>query len=173
MNDNKKVTYVLNNTRFIFRPNFAGDPSKDKFGSATRKATIVIPDKALADEMTANGINVKVLEPRDATEEPVYFVTIIANFNSRVAPKMYLVSNGGEPVLLDEDTVGEIDNSYVTNVNASLNPWFNENTGKTSLYIRTMYVELEVEDDPFAGMYKGRAVAAGAEADDGDYLPFS
>ena len=170
MNDNKKVTYVLNNTRFIFRPNFAGDSTKDKFGSTTRKATLVIPDKNMADEMLANGINVKVLDPRDATEEPVYFVTVIANFNSKVPPKMYLVSGGNEPVLLDEDTVGEIDNSYVLNVNASLNPWFNENTGKTSLYIRNMYVELEVDDDPFASLYRNRTVDG---VQDEDCIPFS
>ena len=34
----------VENTRFIFNTNFSGDPNRDKYGSAERKANLVIPD---------------------------------------------------------------------------------------------------------------------------------
>ena len=122
MNNDERISYVLKNTRFIFRPNLSGDPSADKYGSTTRKATIVVPDSSMVEDMLTRGINVKLLPPRNETEEPVHFVTAIANFDSRIPPRIYLVSGNNPARLLNEETVGEIDNVYVLNVNASLNP---------------------------------------------------
>jgi hypothetical protein len=60
------------------------------------------------------------------------------------------------PVLLDENSVGVVDKCYVLRVNVALNPYENPKTGIKSMYIRTMYVEQDVADDPFAHMYANR-----------------
>lgn len=39
---------IVENGKFIFDTNFAGDPKKDRFGSDERKANLVIPDIDLA-----------------------------------------------------------------------------------------------------------------------------
>lgn len=146
----------IENTKFIFQTNFSGDPDRDRFGSDARKANIIIPDPLLARELSEDGFNVKETKPKPGEEDgfiPTYFVPINVNYDTQWPPKIYLVSGGSEPVLLDEDSISAIDNCYVLNVNVVLNPYYNKITGRSSLYVRTMYVEQDIEDDPFADRY--------------------
>lgn len=147
---------TVENTRFIFNTNFAGDPRADKFRSDERKGNIVLPEH-LALELRADGFNVRETLPRegDGPEfEPEYYIVVKANYGSKYPPKIYMVAGeGAEPVLLHESSLVEIDRMRVKNVNVVLNPYENPNTGKRSLYIRTMYVEQAVESDPFAARY--------------------
>lgn len=146
----------LENTNFIFRTNFSGDPERDSFGSDARRANIIIPDHMLARELIDEGFNVKATKPKPGEEEdfvPTYFVAVKVNYDTDWPPKIYLVSGNSQPVLLDKETIEEIDKCYVLNVNAILNPYENARTGAKSLYVRTMYVEQDIEDDPFAHRY--------------------
>lgn len=149
-----KKLISVENTRFIFRTNFAGDPTMDKFGSPQRKGNVVI-DKELADELAANGFNVKETVPKDGEEdgfEPEYFVSVIVNLNSNFPPTIKWVSGDNPPVDLDEDSIGIIDRSRISNVDVVLNP--HEYTeGKFTLYVRTMYVTQDLDADPFAAKY--------------------
>lgn len=145
----------VDNTRFIFHTNFSGDPKQDRFGSTTRKGNIILP-KELADELASEGFNVKETTPREGEEEdfePTYFISVTANYASKFPPKIYIVVDG-KPVLLNEETVGEIDHVFVANVNLVCNKFTNQATGKSSLYIRTMYVEQNLDDDPYADLYR-------------------
>lgn len=149
----------IENTNFIWRTNFSGDPERDSFGSDARQANIIIPDPDMAMELLEDGFNVKQTKPKEGEEEgftPTYFVTIKVNYDTNWPPKIYLVSGDAEPVLLDEESIDILDKSYVLNVNAILNPYQNPRTGRSSLYVRTMYVEQDVEDDPFAHRYARR-----------------
>lgn len=149
---------TIENTRFIFMTNFSGDPARDNFGSTARKANLVIPDPEVARILAEEGFNVKSTKPKPGEEEgfvPTNFIAVHANYNTEsefLKPKIYLVSNG-QAVLLDEDTVSNIDHAYVLNVNAVLNKSQNKVTGRKSLYIRTMYVEQDISNDPFASRY--------------------
>jgi hypothetical protein len=152
----EKKLINIENTKFIFPTNFSGDPARDRFGSDARRATIIIPTEKQAFELMDMGVNVKQTKPRPGEEEdyvPVYYAPIRINYNTNWPPKIHLVSGNAMPVLLDEESVGAIDNCYVLNVNTVLNPSFNKNTGRTSLYVEVMYVEQEVERDPFAHRY--------------------
>ena len=151
----KKLIYI-ENTKFIFRTNFSGDPDRDSFGSEARKANIIFPDYMQARELIDAGFNVKATKPKEGEEEefvPTYFVSINVNYDTNWPPKIYLVSGESEPVLLDSESVGILDKCYVLNVNVVLNPYTNQRTGRSSLYVRTMYVEQDTEDDPFAHRY--------------------
>lgn len=146
----------IENTRFIYQTNFSGDPERDRFGSDARRANLIIPDHIQAAELRDAGFNVKQTKPKPGEEEdfiPTYFVAVNANYDTDWPPKIYLVSGEAEPRLLDEDSVGIIDKCYVLNVNAVLNPYCNQRTGRNSLYVRTMYVEQDLEEDPFASRY--------------------
>lgn len=152
----KKPLIHIEDTKFIFATNFSGDPARDNFGSDARKATIIIPTEKQAMELRDMGVNVKQTKPKpDEGDDyiPTYYTAIRVNYNTNWPPKIYLVSGDAMPVLLDEESVCAIDNCYVLNVNAVLNPSRNPKTGRTSLYVRTMYVEQEVEADPFAHRY--------------------
>lgn len=149
---------TIENTNFIFMTNFSGDPARaGKYPSTTRKGNILIPDIEQARELIDAGFNVKTTKPREGEEEgfiPKYFVGVTANYNGKYPPRVYLVSGDNPPLLLDEETVGQIDTIPVDNVNVVLNPW--EGPNGMSLYIKTMYVEQGLEDDPFAARYARR-----------------
>ena len=148
----------IENTRFIFMTNFSGDPERDRYGSDARRANIIIPDEDMARDLLNEGFNVKTTKPRPGSDEedfvPEYYVSIKVNYDSDWPPRIFLVAGDAEPVLLDEDTVSEIDRCYVRNVNVVLNPYHNKRTGNSSLYVRTMYVEQDLDDDPFAHRYR-------------------
>lgn len=146
----------IEDTNFIWRTNFSGDPERDSFGSTARVANIIIPSQTQAEELIAAGFNVKQTKPKDGEEEgfePTYFVSIKVNYDTDYPPRIYLVSGDADPLLLDEESVDILDRCYVLNVNATLNPYVNPRTGRSSLYVRTMYVEQDIEDDPFASRY--------------------
>lgn len=155
---NELQTIYIDDTNFMhWGTNFAGDPRRSKFGSSTRTANIIIPDEDLALRLLDEGFNVKKTSPRDGEEEgyeSLYHTPIIAKYEAKYPPKIYLVSGDAEPVLLDSETVGEIDQISVKRVRVSLNPYHNPNTGKLSLYIRVMYVEQDCESDPYAKYYR-------------------
>lgn len=144
-------------TRFIFATNFSGDPARDNYRNDERKGNIVIPSYEQAQALIDEGFNVRETTPREGEEEgfePTYFIAAKLNYDSQWPPKVYLVAGDAEPRLLDEDSVGEIDVNHVVNVNVTCNPYNNARTGRKSLYIKTMYVEIDVEDDPFAARYR-------------------
>lgn len=149
----------IENTNFIFKTNFSGDPERDTFGSDARKASIIIPSETQATDLLNMGVNVKRTKPKPGDEEefePTYYVSVNVNYDTNWPPKIWLVSGDSEPQLLDEESVGIIDKCYVLNVNAVLNPYTNQRTRRTSLYVRTMYVEQDIEDDPYAARYFNR-----------------
>lgn len=146
----------IEDTNFIWMTNFSGDPERDRFGSDARKANVVIPDPDMAMDLLEQGFNVRQTKPKPGEEEdfiPTYFVSISVNYDTDWPPKIYLVSGDADPVELNEDTIDILDKCYVLNVNVVLNPYHNPRTNKKSLYVRTMYVEQDIEDDPFAHRY--------------------
>lgn len=150
----------IDNTKFIFKTNFAGDPNADSYGSRTRKGNIIIPEH-IAQELLDRGVKVRSTRPRPGEEEgfvPRYYVSIIVNYDSEVAqsrpPRVYLVNERNVPVLLDASTIGDIDHVYVMNVRVVLEVSFNRRYNKTLLYVRTMYVEQDVDVDPYASQYQ-------------------
>jgi hypothetical protein len=157
MNDSRLV--VLEDTKFIFKTNFAGDPNEDRFRSTKRRGNIIIPDIEMAQALLDAGFKVKATKPRPGEEEefvPTFYVSVTLNYDSPWPPEVYLVSPGAAPVLLDADSVGVVDKAYVLRVRVALNPYENPTTGIKSLYIRTMYVEQDVGNDPFAHIYADR-----------------
>lgn len=153
----------IENTRFIFETNFSGDPRRDTFGSTMRKANIIIPTKEQADDLAAAGFKVKCTKPHEGEEEgfiPRYFVPIIAGYRNRFGepvkypPRIYIVCGDTDPELLNEDNVSRIDEILVSNVNVTLNPRHDEEKDTHTLYIRNMYVEQDIDDDPYAARYR-------------------
>lgn len=147
---------MLEDTNFIYTTNFSGDPERDRFGSDARKANVIIPTYEQAMQLMNEGFNVRQTNPPAGEEEgfePTYFVSVSLNYDTKWPPKVYLVSDGADPRELDEEGIDILDKCYIKNVNVVLNPYHNDRTGKKSLYVRTMYVEQDVSDDPFKSRY--------------------
>ena len=158
-------TIAVDDTRFIFATNFTGDPSKDRFADSRRKANLMIPDPEQAKDLIKAGFNVKETSPRDGEDprdfKPEYFVQILVKYRDKTGrpvkypPRVFLVNDDCEPVLLDEESIATLDDIRVKNVNVILNPYEHDpvNHGM-NLYVRTMYVEQDVDDDPYAARYR-------------------
>jgi len=143
---------------FKNNPNFQGDPDRDNYGSNARKGDIFIPDLDFAAELADLGVNVHYTKPQEGHEEDFVeqaYVTIQANFNHNEGeewknPNIYHVIDGKPPVKLDVVTVGNIDRMRIKNVHFVANIYHSKkHPGHATLYIRTMYVEQEVDSDPF------------------------
>ena len=164
-------TYSIENTRFAYRTNLAGDPTRSKYADDRRMATFIVPDE-LVDEMAANGVKIKQTRPgknhpHPEEFEPENFVQAQAKFKNRAGemvkfpPKIYLVCGDNEPRLLDEEDLELIDRIPVKNVKVVLNEYKRTPDDNPSLYIRVMYVEQDMESgaydydyDPFASDYR-------------------
>ena len=181
-NGNDKVIAV-DDTQFIFATNFSGDPENDRYQDTRRKANIIISDPNQIQKLIDCGVNVRSTRPKDddvENFEPEHFVTIQLKYRNRdgspvkFPPKVYLVSGGKPPRLLDEEAVECIDHMYVQNVNVILNVYnYDPDNNKSSLQIRTMYVEQRLDDDPYASRYASQIDTeyTDEEDEDGD-LPF-
>ena len=162
MSDRRNTLVFLENTRFIYRTNFAGLPD-EKYGSTTRYGNIIIPDPLIAEDLMEEGYDVKQTRPKEGEEEgfvPKYYVKALLNYDSEVAqlrpPKVYLVEGNREPELLDPDSVGLIDNIYILNVKATLEKSYSKRYDRYLLYVKVMYVEHDMEDDPWGEGYRSR-----------------
>jgi len=160
-----KNTIAIENTHFIFQTNFSGDPSRERFGDARRKANLIIPDPQQAKDLMIAGYKVRETKPRPDddpdTFQPEYFIPVFCKYRNKLGepvkypPKVYLVVGNNEPVLLDEDSVGMIDQIRVKNVNIILNQYeYDPVNHAMNLYVRTMYVEQDLDDDPYAARYR-------------------
>ena len=65
-----------------------------------------------------------------------------------------MVEGNHEPELLDAESVGIIDNIYVLNVKATLEKSYSKRYDKHLLYVKVMYVEHDMEDDPWGESYR-------------------
>lgn len=152
MENNKLVS--IENTRFIFETNFSGDPRRDKYGDTKRYVNVVIPEE-IACELSDEGFNVKCTNPKeDSDYETTYFIKANIKYDSKYPPRIYLVSGDNPPELLDSESICTLDQMYIRNVNVILSKYYKANNDKRSFYVRTMYVEQELDNDPFAARYR-------------------
>lgn len=140
----------IDDARIIYR-NFSGVGSKYN-REGDRNFAVVIANRELADELIDRGWNVKVKPPRDEDDEPFMFLPVKIKFNDR-GPVVYLKSGRSNPVRLNEDTIGCLDDIDILSVDLDIRPYNWEVNGKEG---RTAYLQgghVIQEIDRFAARY--------------------
>lgn len=135
----------------ITHRNFAG--RGDQYNrEGDRNFSLIIPTQEMADELIAQGWNVKIRDARDEGGEPFMFLKVKVKFNDR-GPKVYLKS-GRAINELDENSIGMLDDIQIMNVDMDIRPYDWElrdgSTGRTA-YLQGMDVEQKL--DRFAARY--------------------
>jgi hypothetical protein len=158
---NKNI--VIENARIGFR-NFSG--KEGKYNPAGRRNFCVFLDPKIAEDLVADGWNVRYLEPRDPDDEKQAYLQVAVNF-SNVPPKIIVITSKNKTTL-EETTVNMLDWAEIENVDLIIRPYNWDVNGKSGVkaYIKSMYVTL-VEDE-FEKKYRDVPDAAISSLEDED-----
>ena len=133
----------IDDARIIYR-NFTGVGSKFN-REGDRNFAVVIPDEETANELVANGWNVKIKPPRDEDDAPFMFLPVKIKFNDR-GPNVYLLT-GKILNKLDEESIACLDNVDIVSVDLDIRPYdwdVNGKTGRTA-YLQSIRVTQEID----------------------------
>lgn len=140
----------IDNARIVYR-NFTGEGSKFN-REGDRNFAVIIESQELADQLTEAGWNVKIKPPRDEDDSPFMFLPVKVKFNDR-GPTAYLKSGNADPVKLDEESIGCLDDIDILDVDLDVRPYdwnVNGKEGRTA-YLQSIFVTQDV--DRFASRF--------------------
>jgi hypothetical protein len=149
--------------QLIFR-NFEG--AAGKFNNAGDRNFCLIIDDELAQELQANGFNIKRTKARDDYDSVPYIKIRVAytykdGTDNQNPPKIFKIDSTGMR-MLDKSQVKFLDGARIKNVDLefSANGYIDRETGETrySAYLKSLYATVEESDlereynERFAGM---------------------
>lgn len=134
---------TLEDVRIAFR-NFSGKEGKYN-REGDRNFCVLLPED-IAEQMLADGWNIRYLQPREEGDEPQGYVQVAVNFNGR-PPRIVMITSRGK-THLDESMVDILDWADIVKVDAILRPYQWEVNGKTGVkaYLQAIYVTIEEDD---------------------------
>ena len=147
---NKKIDNISMEDAQILLRNFAG--KEDQYNRAgDRNFCVIIDDPEVAQQLSDDGWNVRVLRPRDPEDEPRHYMQVKVSFKN-IPPSIWLVTQHGK-TKLTEETVESLDYADLKSVDLIINPYRWEVNGKTGVkaYLKTGY--FVINEDEFAAKY--------------------
>jgi hypothetical protein len=140
-------TVLLEGVRIIFR-NFSGKEGQYN-REGDRNFGVIIPDSTTAEQMLADGWNIKYLKPRDDDEdgEETPWLQVSVNFDKGRPPKIMMITSRGRTAL-DSTSVEMLDWADIVNVDLIVRPYVWEVSGRTGVkaYLQSMYVTIEEDE---------------------------
>ena len=126
---------VIENAR-IWARNFKGE-EHIPYNPKGRRNFCLSLDPELAREMVDEGWNVKY----DRDDSP--YIPVAVSFD-KYPPKIYKVTSRGK-TLLDEETVGDLDDDEITNIDLIIRPycWNVNGSNGVKAYVKNMYVTIQ------------------------------
>ena len=138
-----KRGFSVENARLLFR-NFTGVGGQ--YNAVGHRNFSVVLEHVVAEQLEADGWNVRYLKPKDPEEQPTPYIQVKVSFDNQ-PPKIVLISGRGK-TLLNEDTVNLLDWAEIGHVDLSVNPYNWSVSGKSGVkaYLKSLYVTI-VEDE--------------------------
>lgn len=132
--------------------NFTGE--RRNFNDEGDRNFTLFLDNNTADQLRADGWNVRVLAPRDADDDEQPILRVKVNFAGKYPPRVVMV-NHGKKTPLTEETIGLLDTAEIEKADICIHPyeWHNaRGESGVSAYLKTLYVTIR-DDDEFAEDY--------------------
>lgn len=159
----------IDHARIIFR-NFSGSASKFN-REGDRNFCVVIDDSEFAKKLTDDGWNIKVRPPREDDGDPFRYLPVKVKFSAH-GPKVYLTS-GKRMKMLDESSIGDLDELDIENVDLDIRPYDWEVNGKTGRTAYLQAISVVQRLDRFAERFVNREdPEMGPQDDEPEDLPF-
>lgn len=153
---------TLENVPIVYK-NFLGE--KGQYNEeGERSFNIIIEDPDMAEQLAADGLNIKPYLDEDGNITSYHF-QVKVNYNSRRPPRIYRVTQEGRrQQFLDSKQVGMLDSVTVSSVDITFGTWVWRESPlpNVSAYCNVMYAK--VEEDPLDAKYA--ALLEGAPFDE-------
>ena len=150
--------------------NFAGRATKFN-REGDRYINVRIPTKDMAAELSEQGWNIKILDPKEEGDEPVYYLTVKIRFKVEGGKKDPNICKGISPEnmhKLTPDNTSDLDRDEIERADIVINPSYYNTNGKEgySAYLDTLYVI--IKGNRFASKYNIVDDEVPVEEDDED-----
>lgn len=135
--------------------NFSGEI--DQYNPKGLSQFNVILDEETADQLLAEGWNVKQLDPREEGDVAIPYLPCSINFNSNIPPRVIMITGKNKQTILNKNTIASLDALDVECVDLIINPYQWEVKTKNGVdsgikaYVKVMYAK--VVEDRFAQKY--------------------
>lgn len=132
---------VIKDAKIMFR-NFEGKERKNN-RAGDRNFCVRIDDPEEAQQLAADGWNVKTLTPRDGEDgDEVHFIQVKLNYGGR--PPKVVIRTSNTEIYYDEDTVKNLDTAELSDIKIVINPYHWEVNGKKGIkaYLNTFSATL-------------------------------
>ena len=132
--------FMVEDARLIFR-NFAG--KEDQYNRAGDRNFSVVLDTQTAEQMLADGWNVKYLAAREEDEEDTPYISVAVNYKNR-PPRVVLLTTSSR-TQLDEDQVEVLDYADVKTADliATGYDWVVGDKTGTKAYLKSLFVTIQ------------------------------
>ena len=144
---------TIKDAKLIFK-NFRALPDKFDKNGTCRFSILLDEDTAFSVEFIEQGLNVKPLRRRNEEDPQMYHIPVKVNFESRRPANVVMLNDiNDKRTVLDKDSIGILDGSYIKRADCVLNLYRWDVNGKTGVtaYLQTLYATIEL--DPIEAMY--------------------
>lgn len=151
-NRNNPSDLMIEDANILFT-NFAGAATRYNKEGGKREFAVALPLN-LVEDLEKDGWNVKYRKNADGEYDPERpYLGVKVSYKFR-APAIWLIT-GGRKQLLNEDTVGTLDNITIKTADVVIHPSVYDVRGQQgiSAYVKELYVVMDDESASFASKY--------------------
>lgn len=139
------------NAEITFK-NFSGRPTKYQRQEGFRTFSVVVDDPDMAQHLSEDGWNVRILRPRNEGDAPNHVLDVSINFNFWKKPEIYMICDGHK-TKLDEEDLDILDGADIITSDIVVRPrlWDDNGTTRIKAYLQELYVT--IQQSRFAAKY--------------------